>query len=58
MVRKRVKARMDEELQEEYLLKKIDTLTTDNDKVTGEKAAKDTGIESLKKELASVHQNV
>ena len=42
---------MDAELQEQYLLKKIDTLTAEN-------AAKDAEIESLKKELASLQQNV
>ena len=42
---------MDAELQEQYLLKKIDTLTTDNDKLTAENAAKDAEIESLKKDL-------
>lgn len=34
MVRQRCQARMDAELQEQYLLKKIDTLTADNDKLT------------------------
>ena len=58
MVRQRCQARMDAELQEQYLLKKIDTLTTDNDKLTAENAAKDAEIESLKKELASLQQNV
>ena len=51
MVRQRCQARMDAELQEQYLLKKIDTLTAEN-------AAKDAEIESLKKELASLQQNV
>ena len=46
------------ELQEQYLLKKIDTLTTDNDKLTADNAAKDAEIEALKKELASLQQNV
>ena len=50
MVRQRCQARMDAELQEQYLLKKIDTLTAEN-------AAKDAEIESLKKELASLQQN-
>ena len=36
MVRQRCQARMDAELQEQYLLKKIDTLTTDNDKLTAD----------------------
>ena len=51
MVRQRCQARMDAELQEQYLLKKIDTLTAEN-------AAKDAEIESLKKELTSLQQNV
>ena len=42
MVRQRCQARMDAELQEQYLLKKIDTLTAEN-------AAKDAEIESLKR---------
>ena len=65
MVRQRCQARMDAELQEQYLLKKIDTLTTDNDKLTADNdkltadnAAKDAEIEALKKELASLQQNV
>ncbi len=58
MVRQRCQARMDAELQEQYLLKKIDTLTADNDKLTAENAAKDAEIESLKKRLASLQQNV
>ena len=36
MVRQRCQARMDAELQEQYLLKKIDALTTDNDKLTAD----------------------
>lgn len=44
MVRQRCQARMDAELQEQYLLKKIDTLTAEN-------AAKDAEIESLKRNL-------
>ena len=51
MVRQRCQARMDAELQEQYLLKKIDTLTADN-------AAKDAEIEALKKKLAGLQQNV
>ena len=58
MVRQRCQARMDAELQEQYLLKKIDTWTTDNDKLTADNAAKDAEIEALKKELASLQQNV
>ena len=58
MVRQRCQARMDAELQEQYLLKMIDTLTTDNDKWTADNAAKDAEIEALKKELASLQQNV
>lgn len=50
MVRQRCQARMDAELQEQYLLKRIDTLTADN-------AAKDAEIESLKKELARLTSN-
>lgn len=49
MVRQRYQARMDAELQEQYLLKRIDTLTADNDKLTADNAAKDAEIEALKK---------
>ena len=49
MVRQRYQARMDAELQEQYLLKRIDTLTADNDKLTADNAAKDAAIEALKK---------
>ena len=59
---------MDAELQEQYLLKKIDTLTTDNDKLTAhndklaadndkltaDNAAKDAEIEALKRKLAEL----
>lgn len=61
MVRQRCQARMDAELQEQYLLKKIDTLTTendkltaDNDKLTADNAAKDAEIEALKRKLAEL----
>ena len=61
MVRQRCQARMDAELQEQYLLKKIDTLTTDNDKLTADNdkltadnAAKDAEIEALKRKLAKL----
>ena len=68
MVRQRCKARMDAELQEQYLLKKIDALTTDNDKLTAhndklaadndkltaDNAAKDAEIEALKRKLAEL----
>ena len=61
MVRQRCQARMDAELQELYLLKKIDTLTTDNDKLTADNdkltadnAAKDAEIEALKRKLAQL----
>ena len=54
MVRQRCQARMDAELQEQYLLKKIDALTTDNDKLTADNAAKDAEIEALKKKLAEL----
>lgn len=71
MVRQRCQARMDAELQEQYLLKKIDTLTTDNDKLTADNdkltadndkltadnAAKDAEIETLKKKLAELQAN-
>ena len=64
MVRQRCQARMDAELQEQYLLKKIDTLTTDNDKLTADNdkltadnAAKDAEIEALKKKLSELQQN-
>ena len=64
MVRQRCQARMDAELQEQYLLKKIDTLTTDNDKLTADNdkltadnAAKDAEIEALKRKLAELQQN-
>ena len=50
MVRQRCQARKDAELQEQYLLKRIDTLTADN-------AAKDAEIEALKKELARLTSN-
>jgi hypothetical protein len=50
MVRQRCQARMDAELQEQYLLKKIDTLTAEN-------AAKDAEIEALKRKLAELQQN-
>lgn len=49
MVRQRYQARMDAELQEQYLLKRIDTLTADNNKLTADNAAKDAEIEALKK---------
>ena len=56
------------ELQEQYLLKKIDALTTDNDKLTAhndklaadndkltaDNAAKDAEIEALKRKLAEL----
>ena len=68
MVRQRCQARMDAELQEQYLLKKIDALTTDNDKLTAhndklaadndkltaDNAAKDAEIEALKRKLAEL----
>ena len=68
MVRQRCQARMDAELQEQYLLKKIDALTTDNDKLTAHNdklaadndkltahnAAKDAEIEALKRKLAEL----
>lgn len=54
MVRQRCQARMDAELQEQYLLKKIDTLTADNDKLAAANAAKDAEIEALKKKLAEL----
>ena len=68
MVRQRCQARMDAELQEHYLLKKIDALTTDNDKLTAhndklaadndkltaDNAAKDAEIEALKRKLAEL----
>ena len=71
MVRQRCQARMDAELQEQYLLKKIDALTTDNDKLTAhndklaadndkltaDNAAKDAEIEALKRKLAELQQN-
>ena len=71
MIRQRCQARMDAELQEQYLLKKIDTLTTDNDKLTADNdkltadndkltadnAAKDAEIEALKKKLSELQQN-
>ena len=41
----------DNAARHEWMLKKIDTLTAEN-------AAKDAEIESLKKELASLQQNV
>ncbi len=57
MVRQRCQARMDAELQKQYLLKKIDTLTADNDKLTADNAAKDAEIEALKRKLAELQQN-
>ena len=57
MVRQRCQARMDAELQEQYLLKMIDTLTADNDKLTADNAAKDAEIEALKRKLAELQQN-
>ena len=57
MVRQRCQARMDAELQEQYLLKKIDTLMADNDKLTADNAAKDAEIEALKRKLAELQQN-
>lgn len=57
MVRQRCQARMDAELQEQYLLKKIDTLTADYDKLTADNAAKDAEIEALKRKLAELQQN-
>ena len=57
MVRQRCQARMDADLQEQYLLKKIDTLTADNDKLTADNAAKDAEIEALKRKLAELQQN-
>ena len=57
MVRQRCQARMDAELQEQYLLKKIDTLTADNDKLTADNSAKDAEIEVLKKKLSELQQN-
>lgn len=57
MVRQRCQARMDAELQEQYLLKKIDTLTADNDKLTADNAAKGAEIEALKRKLAELQQN-
>ena len=61
MVRQSCQARMDAELQEQYLLKKIDALTTDNDKLTADNdkltadnAAKDAEIEVLKRKLAEL----
>ena len=71
MVRQRCQARMDAELQEQYLLKKIYALTTDNDKLTAhndklaadndkltaDNAAKDAEIEALKRKLAELQQN-
>ena len=51
MVRQRCQARMDAELQEQYLLKKIDTLTADNDKLKADNSAKDAEIEALKRNL-------
>ena len=54
MVRQRCQARMDAELQEQYRLKKIDTLTADNDKLTADNAAKDAEIEALKRKLAEL----
>lgn len=71
MVRQRCQARMDAELQEQYLLKKIDTLAADNDKLTADNdklmvdnnkltadnAAKDAEIEALKKKLAELQSN-
>ena len=61
MVRQRCQARMDAELQEQYLLKKIDALSTDNDKLTADNdkltadnAAKDAEIEALKRKLAEL----
>ena len=61
MVRQRCQARMDAELQEQYLLKKIDALTTDNDKLTADNdkltadnAAKDAEIEARKRKLAEL----
>ena len=60
MVRQRCQVRMDAELQEQYLLKKIDTLTADNDKLmidndklAAANAAKDAEIEALKKSWQS-----
>lgn len=72
MVRQRCQARMDAELQEQYLLKKIDTLTTnndkltadndklsaDNDKLSADNSAKDAEIKALKKKLAELQQNI
>ena len=57
MVRQRCQARMDAELQEQYLLKKIDTLTADNDKLTADNAAKDAEIKALKRKLSELRQN-
>ena len=57
MVRQRCQARMDAELQEQYLLKKIATLTADNDKLTADNSAKDAEIEVLKKKLSELQQN-
>ena len=57
MVRQRCQARMDAELQEQYLLKKIDTLTADNDKLTADNAAKDAEIKALKRKLSELQQN-
>lgn len=57
MVRQRCQARMDAELQEQYLLKRVDTLTADNDKLTADNAAKDAEIEALKRKLAELQQN-
>lgn len=55
---------MDAELQEQYLLKKIDTLTADNDKLmidndklAAANTAKDAEIEALKKKLAELQHN-
>ena len=64
MVRQRCQARMDAELQEQYLLKKIatltadnDKLTADNDKLTADNSAKDAEIKVLKKKLSELQQN-
>lgn len=65
MVRQRCQARKDAELQEQYLLKRIDTLTSDNDKLTADNdklvadnAAKDAEIASLKRRLNALQKNV
>ena len=56
MVRQRCQARMDAELQAQYLLKRIDTLTADNDELIADNAAKDAEIKALKRKLSELQQ--